>query len=222
MKVNGSYKPNALEYEVLNNGKAIIRLYENIAPVKEPESGDEMSGFNGWEFDRYTIQLPHSNRLELTVKANIPQWLEFAKEQERQAEIDNNLHSLKVIDQEVDAGRHVRDVTLTAGEALDGFRFIIAWLVKKLGFTAAEDFGLPKDFGKNAVTIAEIQALAPPQKTKDETEEQYSEKVENFMVWRTLRLFNRLDPTLNEGMTRIKAAEAKAIPIRQKLAELTQ
>jgi hypothetical protein len=142
--------------------------------------------------------------------------------QKKQGEIAARIEKLEEIDREVDAGRHVRDVTLTAGEALDGFRFIIAWQVKKLGFITVEDFGLPKDFGNSAVTIAEIQALTPPQKNKDETEEKYNERVENFMVWRTLKLFNRLDPTLNEGMQRIRAGEIRAIPIREQLRLLLE
>ena len=82
MKVKGSYRPNALEYEVLHNGTANIRLYENIVSVEEQGNNNGMSGFIGWEFDRYTIQRPHSEWLETNVRENISRWLEFAKAEE--------------------------------------------------------------------------------------------------------------------------------------------
>jgi len=52
----------------------------------------------GWEYNRYTLARPHSPELEERVKANIPAWLEFAKDEnaieieaeaQRQAALEN-------------------------------------------------------------------------------------------------------------------------------------
>jgi len=81
MKVRGSYEPNALEYEVLNNGTAVIRLYENITQFEEPET-DDTPATSGFEFDRYTLRRPHTERLRQQVEAETDAWLEFAKQEE--------------------------------------------------------------------------------------------------------------------------------------------
>ena len=81
MKVKGSYRPNAVEYEVLHDGTAVIRLYENIAEYEEPETED-MPGFSGWEFDRYTISRPHTERLRKQVEEETELWLDFARREE--------------------------------------------------------------------------------------------------------------------------------------------
>ena len=81
MKVRGSYEPEALEYEVLNDGTAVIRLYENITPFEEPET-DDMPAVSGFEFDRYTLCRPHTERLRQQVEVETAAWLEFAKQEE--------------------------------------------------------------------------------------------------------------------------------------------
>lgn len=83
MRAKGSYKPNALEYEVTIDGKtAIIRLYENIKKYTEPDRETGEPGDTGWEFDRYTLQLPHSERLKAQVEAETSKWLEFTRREE--------------------------------------------------------------------------------------------------------------------------------------------
>lgn len=84
MKVKGSYKPNALEYEIVNDGRtAIIRFYENIKKYDEPAGEDGQLGISGWEFDRYTLERPHTERLQSQIEAEIPKWLEYARQEER-------------------------------------------------------------------------------------------------------------------------------------------
>jgi len=80
MRVRGSYQPNNYEYEVLHNGTAIIRLYENIEEYEEETTGGQIA--SGWEYDRYTLTRPHSDRLRERVENETAAWLEFAKQEE--------------------------------------------------------------------------------------------------------------------------------------------
>lgn len=85
MRVKGSYKPDVFEYELVDDGKtAVIRLYENIEEYSEPEGEDGSPGTTGWEFDRYTIQRPHSERLQAQVEEETAMWLAFARNEETQ------------------------------------------------------------------------------------------------------------------------------------------
>jgi len=81
MRVKGSYKPENYEYEILHDGTAIIRLYENIGMyLEDGENGQPDS--TGWEYDRYTLERPHSDRLRGRVENEPEAWLEFAKQEE--------------------------------------------------------------------------------------------------------------------------------------------
>ena len=118
MKVRGSYRPNDHEYEVLPNGTAVIRLYENIEEyLKEGENGQPDS--TGWEFDRYTITRPHSEHLHERITNETAAWLEFAKEEEtkevRQKEINGLKAQLQQIDHDAGAGRAFRAVAMDFG-----------------------------------------------------------------------------------------------------------
>jgi len=86
MRVKGSYKPKVLEYEVLADGKtAVIRFYENVKKYTEPEGEDGAPGASGWEFDRYTLTRPHSDRLKAQIEEKTAEWLEYAKQEEHNA-----------------------------------------------------------------------------------------------------------------------------------------
>ena len=81
MKVKGSYRPKNYEYEVLNNGMAIIRFYENIKKYTE-KGEDGQPDVTGYEYDRYTITHQHSEHLHERVTDEPDIWLDFAKQEE--------------------------------------------------------------------------------------------------------------------------------------------
>jgi len=81
MKARGSYKPDNYEYEVLHNGTASIRFYENIKKYTEKGEGGQPDS-TGWEYDRYALIRPHSERLRGLVHDQAEAWLEFAKQEE--------------------------------------------------------------------------------------------------------------------------------------------
>jgi len=81
MKVKGSYKPERYEYEVIHNGMALIRLYENIKKYTE-KSENGRPDITGYEYDRYTLMRPHSDHLRARVKNETETWLEYAKLEE--------------------------------------------------------------------------------------------------------------------------------------------
>jgi hypothetical protein len=81
MRVRGSYEPYVLEYEVLHDGTALIRFYENVTPFEEPGENDGPPAA-GWEYDRYTLRRPHTEELHKKVATNTAQWLEYARQEE--------------------------------------------------------------------------------------------------------------------------------------------
>jgi hypothetical protein len=88
VKVRGSYKPQQLEYEIINNGRtALMNFYENIKAYTDPAT-DNMPESKGYEFNRYTIIRPHTLELKERVTANIKNWLSFAR-QEALAELES-------------------------------------------------------------------------------------------------------------------------------------
>lgn len=77
MKVHSSYKPDSFEYEVINSGKtSLLRFIENITP-DNPDNENTL-----YTSDQYRLERDFEPDLEEQVKANIPIWLEFAKEKE--------------------------------------------------------------------------------------------------------------------------------------------
>jgi len=81
MKAKGSYRPNSYEYEVLPNGTAVIRFYENIEEVIEEGRDDQPDALN-YEYDRYTLTRSHSDHLLNRVINETSTWLNFAKQEE--------------------------------------------------------------------------------------------------------------------------------------------
>lgn len=85
MRVKGSYKPEPLEIETIDDGgTALIRLYENVEPYEEPETEAEPAT-SGYEFDRYTLTRPYTEELKADLEANTELWLDFARRQEQEA-----------------------------------------------------------------------------------------------------------------------------------------
>jgi hypothetical protein len=85
VKLKGSYKPEQLEYEVIDNGRtALMNFYENIRAFSD-KATDTTAAMSGWEFDRYTITQPHTPSLERRVRADIKNWLDFARKMDSKA-----------------------------------------------------------------------------------------------------------------------------------------
>ena len=78
MKTQGSYHPESLEYEVIGK-TALMRFYENITLVETPETEDTPAS-SGYEFDRYTLERPHSERLQALVESDVQLWLDYARQ----------------------------------------------------------------------------------------------------------------------------------------------
>lgn len=128
-------------------------------------------------------------------------------EETKQEQITECLEQLEEIDRESGAGRHVRDISISAGDVLDAVRILLARFAKEL------NINLPNDFGSGINSAAEILNLAPPANaTTDEKA--------NFAVFKSLLIVSHYDPAINLGLSKIREAEAVAVPIRAKLAEL--
>ena len=128
-------------------------------------------------------------------------------EEEKQAQINERLGTLERIDRDSGASREVRDVSISAGVVLDAFRVLTAVFAEKLGIK------LPKDFGKDVKSAADIMALAPAANATE------TEKTE-FAMHKALLLVSHYDPAINPGLTKIREAEERAIPLRAELALL--
>jgi len=81
LKAKGDYRPESYAYEVVRNGDAVIRFYENIDEYTE-KGEDGHPDVTGYTYDRYTITRPHSTELRARIGANPGLWLAFAKELE--------------------------------------------------------------------------------------------------------------------------------------------
>ncbi|MDR0475544.1 MAG: hypothetical protein LBH43_17960 [Treponema sp.] len=114
---------------------------------------------------------------------------------------------LAQIDEDSGASRHVRDVSVSAGVVLDAVRVLLSRFAGEL------DIKLPAGFGSGAASAADILSLSPaPNATEKEKAD--------FAVHKALLLVSHFDPAINPGLTIIKEAEMKAIPIREQLAPL--
>ena len=81
MKARGDYKPKGYEYEVLNDGTAVLRFFENVKKFTD-KGEDDRPDVTGYEYDVYTLSRPHSDHLSERVAADPDAWLAFAKQQE--------------------------------------------------------------------------------------------------------------------------------------------
>jgi len=129
-------------------------------------------------------------------------------ESERQARIAEQMERLQQIDRESGASRQVRDVSISSGVVLDAVRVLIARFAKDLNIK------LPKGFGAGVASAQDILNLKPsPNATEKEKED--------FAVFKALLLVSHFDPSINQGLARIRQGEMEAAPVRLKLAELT-
>ena len=125
----------------------------------------------------------------------------------RQDKIVKYTTQLEQIDQESGASRPVRDVSVSAGVALDAYRVLMLRLAEQQGLS------LPEGFGAECTTASEMLALIPPANATNEEKE-------DFAVHKALLLVSHYDPAINPGLQTIKEAEMKAAPIRDQLAPL--
>jgi hypothetical protein len=140
MKARGSYKPKNYEYEVLHDGTAIIRLYENVKKYTE-KGKDGQPDATGWEYDRYALSYPHSDRLQRRVEGETEAWLEFAKQEEARelaagirAKRDGLLRDTDIT-QLPDA-----DICEDCREAFRGYRQLLREVPEQPGFPYAVDW----------------------------------------------------------------------------------
>ena len=130
-------------------------------------------------------------------------------EAEKQQQISSLQSQLVVIDNESGASRSVRDVSVSAGVAMDAYRILMLAFAEKLGIA------LPDGFGEDLTTAAEMLALAPPEAATDE------EKAE-FAIHKALLLVSHYDPAINQGLQKLQEAEARAKPVRAQLEPLLE
>jgi hypothetical protein len=128
-------------------------------------------------------------------------------EAEKQEQIAEHMAKLEQIDVEAGASRHVRDVSVSAGVVLDAVRILLSKFAKEL------NVNLPSGFGSGVASAEDILNLAPAANATDK------EKAD-FAVYKALLLVSHYDPAINPGLTKIREAEMRAIPIRLQLAEL--
>jgi hypothetical protein len=83
-KTTSTVKPPFFEMEVLRD-KATLIFSENPEEVNEPDGEDRTPGFHGWKFDRYTLEWRYDPDLRSRVEARLGEWVEMAKQKEREA-----------------------------------------------------------------------------------------------------------------------------------------
>lgn len=135
MRVRGSYKPGPLEIEAIDDGKtALIRLYDNMKAYEDPETETEPA-VSGYEFDRYTLTRPYTDKLKADLEANTVLWLNFARQQEREklaSEVRNRRDALLAASdwtQQIDA-----PVSAGSIEALRSYRQELREITKRPEF----------------------------------------------------------------------------------------
>jgi len=125
----------------------------------------------------------------------------------KQEEISGLMSELEHIDRVAGAGRHVRDVSVSAGVVLDAVRILLTRFARDL------DIKIPADFAKGFTTAEELLRLSPGEGlTPEETED--------FYVFKALLLLTHYDPAINPGLAEIKKAEEEAKGVREKLQPL--
>ena len=127
--------------------------------------------------------------------------------EEKQEKITDCIEQLEQIDRELSAGRHVRDVSVSAGAVLGAVRVLVSRFAEKL------EIKLPKNFGDGAQKVEDILALAPPANATEK------EKAD-FDMYRALLLVSNYNPTINPGLTKMKEAEVRAASVREELSKL--
>jgi len=127
--------------------------------------------------------------------------------EEKQEKISEQMAKLEQIDREAGASRHVRDVSVSAGVVLDAVRILVSKFAKEMGIT------LPAGFGAGVGSAEDILSLAPAANAT-------AKEKEDFAVFKALLLVSHFDPAINPGLTILKEAEMKAVPIRLQLAKL--
>jgi hypothetical protein len=128
-------------------------------------------------------------------------------EEEKQTQISECLAQLEQIDRESGAGRHIRDVSVSAGEVLNAVRVLLSKFAEKLEIT------LPAGFGASVASAADILDLAPASNATQKEKE-------DFAVYKALLLVSHYDPAINPGLTKVREAEIAAKPIREQLAAI--
>jgi len=79
-RTRGMTRPEQFWLEVDGN-TATAYFTENVIEIDE--SGEDKSGFVGFEYDRYKIERPYDDGLRARIEADIPGWIAYTKFHEK-------------------------------------------------------------------------------------------------------------------------------------------